>query len=285
MIIKFILPLISIFILANTGLANFSVPNPEGFVLDEANIIDNETEQKLEQEFYTIQQNQNIEIGIYTTQNKDQYPIESIANQVFNAWGLGNENSNSGILYLIDPNNKQSRVELGYGIETIISDSETLYLQELTYPYFRQEKYTEGTLILMENLIQRIEGKIFEAETSPLSWWKLNLILLFAFISVGGVINALFKKVSKTKFIIISQLITAIGVFFFVKNIYSALPLLYINTWLLAEMYEENKRQRKFERDNPILFKSKNNTNSRNHSRGIHFGGGSSGGGGSTGSW
>ena len=285
MIIKFILPFLSIFILANTSLANFSVPNPEGFVLDEANIIDNKTEQKLEQEFYTIQQNQNIEIAIYTTQNTEQYPIESIANQVFNEWGLGDKNSNSGILYLIDPNNKQSRVELGYGIETIISDSETLYLQELTYPYFKQEKYTEGTLILMENLMQRIEGKIFEAETSPLSWWKLNLIMLFAFISVGGVINALFKKVSKTKFIILSQLIIALGVFFFVKNIYSALPLLYINTWLLAEMYEENKRQRKFERDNPILFKSKHNTNSRNHSRGIHFGGGSSGGGGSTGSW
>jgi len=252
----------------------------DGFILDNANIIDDKIEIQLEQEFYTIQQNQNIEIGIFTTNNPEQYPIELLANEVFNNWKIGDKNANSGILYVIDPDNRQSRIEIGYGIETIISDYETLKIQELTYPYFRESQYTKGTLILIENLLQLIEGKSFDKQIPESNWLGLNLIFLGILSFVYVYTLGMFRNISNKTTIIIFELIAIILAIILFENIFQALPSLYLNIWLI-NWFKKQHRNGKIQYFTDINLSPGGfgGAKASGHSS-SSFGGGSSGGGG-----
>ena len=177
---KLFISFCTIFLFTSSALAYFPIPEHSGFVTDNAGVIEDQIEQQIEQEFYSIQQNQNIEIGLLTLPNLNGYPIELLANDVFNEWKLGDATQNSGLLYVIAPNDRLSRIELGYGIETILTDSQTLQIQELAYPYFQEQDFTQGSLVVIENLLQQIEGKSFTREEKQTSFLQANWHFLFA---------------------------------------------------------------------------------------------------------
>src|SRR6056300_462710 len=158
--------LILLFLILTTGIshAELIIPTPEEMVSDYANIIEDQAEQKLETALQAIQKNQGIEIAVLTVNDLQDYPIDTYANQTFRQWRIGNKENNSGILYLIAPNHRESRIELGYGIEKIITDTQAKIIRESANPYFREENYTYGIALALENLMLSIEGENYFTE-------------------------------------------------------------------------------------------------------------------------
>ena len=160
---KFLIATLSLISICLPSFASLNIPSPQGFINDYANIIDNEKENLLENELRKIKYSQGIEIAVLTVDSLQDYPIDMYANQTFRSWGIGNKQNDSGILYLIAPSERQSRIELGYGIEKILTDYETKVIQEQANTYFREENYTSGVALVLENLLQSIEGENYIA--------------------------------------------------------------------------------------------------------------------------
>lgn len=289
---KLFISFCTIFLFTSSALAYFPIPEHSGFVTDNAGVIDDQIELQLEQEFYSIQQNQNIEIALLTLPDLDGYPIELLANDVFNEWKIGDANQNSGLLYVIAPNDRLSRIELGYGIETILTDSQTLQIQELAYPYFQEQEFTQGSLIVIENLLQQIEGKSFTKQETQTSFIDANWNFLFVMSIIYFLFFGMIKNKSPKTAIITGESIALPVALLIFENIFAALPALYLNIWLAHWFFTQHKKGNfnleNFSDSNSGRFGGVGGfgTGSSGGSGGFGgFGGGSSGGGGSTGRW
>ena len=71
--------------------------------------------------------------------------LESFSTNLFNKWGIGNKETNKGILFIYDFQNKKIRIENGIGVEKIYSNNETsAIIDKIIKPQFREAKYFEG---------------------------------------------------------------------------------------------------------------------------------------------
>lgn len=79
--------------------------------------------------------------------------VEEFANNLFRSWGLGSKKGNNGLLYLIVLDQRKQRLEVGYGLEGVLTDSRSIQLLDrYARPYFRKGEYGVGILSLLEAL-------------------------------------------------------------------------------------------------------------------------------------
>jgi uncharacterized protein len=86
--------------------------------------------------------------------------LENYAIAIARAWGIGQKEQNNGILILIVKNDRKIRIELGYGIEGIITDMDAKYLiDKYLQPNFRLEKYAHGLDLVTDEMIRYLAGQ------------------------------------------------------------------------------------------------------------------------------
>lgn len=97
-------------------------PQPTGFVVDEANILSDAEETQIAQKLEALKIQSNREFAVATIADLQGYDISEYGYQLGRAWGVGNEGADDGILLIIAPNERKIRIEVGYGLEGIITD-------------------------------------------------------------------------------------------------------------------------------------------------------------------
>jgi len=287
---KFLIICLSLICFCLPAFAELNIPAPYNYINDYAGIIDDKIEILLNEELQNIKFQQGIEISVLTVDSLQDYPMDMYANQTFRQWGIGNKENDSGILYLIAPFQRQSRIELGYGIEKILTDYETKTIQELGNPFFREEKYTYGIVHVLENLMLSIEGENYIPEYKKsieenlifagIIWFTMIFIPMLFFINK--------KDASYKSSIITTQLFaTPISFLTYSENIFWAFPLIYIIA--VTTYYIHMAIKKGYIKPGNNIGSSSNNSGpfSGGSSSGSFggFSGGSSGGGGSSNNW
>ena len=126
-------------------------------VLDEANIIDAATEAQLTamlEEFERTNERQFVVVTLPTLQG---YEISDYGYQLGRYWGLGDAENNDGIILIVAPNERQMRIEVGYGLEAIMPDGLAFDIIEDMKPYFREGDYSGGIALGAAQIIQQLE--------------------------------------------------------------------------------------------------------------------------------
>ena len=88
-----------------------------------------------------------IEIAVVTidTSVVDKAGFEKFIKNLSNEWGVGKKGLNNGIVIGISAGLKKIRIHNGYGIEPMLSDTETKrIIDEIMIPEFRNAAYFEG---------------------------------------------------------------------------------------------------------------------------------------------
>ena len=135
-------------------------PEPEGFVNDFANILNPETKQTLEQQLVQLEEDSSIEISVVTAQSLEGTTIDDYAVRLFENWGIGKESEDNGILLLIYPNDRIMRIEVGYGLEPLLTDSKAgRIIRNIITPEFREENYDKGVTEGVTAIIKVVHGE------------------------------------------------------------------------------------------------------------------------------
>lgn len=72
-------------------------------------------------------------------------------------WGIGSRDKNNGVLIVVATQDRQSRIEVGYGLEGALPDGLTGRLQDDTMlPYFKQGQYDKGIVNAMPQLQRQL---------------------------------------------------------------------------------------------------------------------------------
>ena len=116
-----------------------------GCVHDFADIIPEGIEHTLQQQCDQVESETTAEMAIVTVKSLDGESVDDYANQLFNSWGIGQKETNNGVLILVAPNERRGRIEVGYGLEAVLTDAFCGdVLNSEMIPHFKSNDYPSG---------------------------------------------------------------------------------------------------------------------------------------------
>jgi uncharacterized protein len=157
-------PAIALCLLASIALAAFSFPQLTGRVTDQANIIPAPAKASIEAKLQNLEDKSSIQLVVATVSSLEGGDIESYANGLFRAWKLGLAKKNNGVLFLIAPNERKMRIEVGYGLEGVLTDAvSSVIIRSAVAPRFKAGDFSGG--------IERGVDVIIDVLSSDTSEW------------------------------------------------------------------------------------------------------------------
>ena len=132
-----------IFLAPAAAMAAF--PKPTGFVNDFAKTMSPSTKAQLEGMLGSFEQATGVDVAVVTLPSLNEEPIEDVAVRLFAEWGIGKKAKDNGVLFLVAPNERRTRIEVGYGLEGAINDALAgRILDEAVLPRFKAGDMSAG---------------------------------------------------------------------------------------------------------------------------------------------
>src|SRR3954466_14988314 len=116
-----------------------------GRVVDDANILSPETKSDLTQKLAALESKTSRQLVVVTIPSLQGYEISDYGYQLGRAWGIGQKSLNNGILFIVAPTEHKTRIEVGYGLEPIVTDAfSSVVIQTQVLPKFRSGDFNAG---------------------------------------------------------------------------------------------------------------------------------------------
>ncbi|HYA87391.1 MAG TPA: TPM domain-containing protein [Nitrospirota bacterium] len=118
---------------------------PRDYVVDLAGVVPEEIQARLNAYLKELEQRTTAQVLVLTVQSLDGQSIEEFAFNIKEKWKLGQKGKDNGVLIVVAVKDRKYRLEIGYGLESILPDSLVGTIgREYLVPYFRQGDYGSG---------------------------------------------------------------------------------------------------------------------------------------------
>lgn len=145
--------------LAGTGHAQSTPTFPEltGRVVDGADMLSPQAEAQLSEQLAALEAASGRQLVVVTLAELQGYEIEDFGYQLGRHWGIGEAETDSGALFIIAPNERKVRIEVGYGLEPILTDAlSSTILQSVVLPQFRNGDMEAGVIAGTQAIIDQL---------------------------------------------------------------------------------------------------------------------------------
>lgn len=129
---------------AQTGESPVPLPSPFTPIVDNANVIDAETEAKLGSIYLNLKNRADVEFAVVTVDTTGGQDIFDYSLAVYRGWGIGSK-TNDGFLLLIAVQDRKYYTQVGYHLEGDLNDGVVGQIQrERLVPEFKKANYSKG---------------------------------------------------------------------------------------------------------------------------------------------
>jgi uncharacterized protein len=126
-------------------------------MLDQADILPAKDEAALELRLRKLWRETGDSLVVVSVDSLAGRPIEEFSLELFNTWGIGDDDTDRGLLILVAPNERKVRIEVGCGLESTITDElASDIIQQRILPEFREGDYSAGTRAGAKALIAQL---------------------------------------------------------------------------------------------------------------------------------
>jgi uncharacterized protein len=140
-------------------------PQLTGRVVDDAHVLPPDVQAQLTQKLADLEQKTSRQLVIVTLPSLQGYEIADYGYQLLRHWGIGQKGLNNGAVFIIVPSEHKVRVEVGYGLEPILTDAlSSIILQEKVLPRFRAGDVPGGVVAGTDALIDQLSADPSTAE-------------------------------------------------------------------------------------------------------------------------
>ena len=231
-----------IFSSASTAHAYSSLGKPASFVTDYTSTLSPNQKQALESKLSQFEQSSSNEISVVIIPSLQGDTIENFSVELFKEWGVGKKGIDNGVLVLISLQDHQMRIEVGYGLEGILTDAQSAKIIDgIMKPAFQDSHYYQGIDTATDSIISLLNGNTPANTSQPKEGfqytgaWILLFFIPFLFlffigtslannktlwplaVLIGGAMYALLFYLSKTnsiKAVDLDRMITLFIAFF-----------------------------------------------------------------------
>ncbi len=159
--------------------------NPRGLVNDFAGVIDDAEEVLLESELAAHRRETTNEIAVVTVPALGDETIETYAVALFEEWAIGTSEKDNGVLLLVAPNEREVRIEVGYGLEGDLPDATAWkIIDQIMLPLFAGNNLSLGTVEGARALVTTLSGAVPPDLAQPPTDWSQLWPTLFYFVLI-----------------------------------------------------------------------------------------------------
>jgi len=120
-------------------------PKLTGRVVDQAGILSDAAEGKLTSWLEGLERDTGKQLVVATIKSLDGQAIEEYGVGLGRDWGIGQKDKDSGAILLVAPNDRQVRIEVGYGLEGELTDAQSrAIIEQQIIPSFKQGDFEGG---------------------------------------------------------------------------------------------------------------------------------------------
>jgi uncharacterized protein len=159
---RFLLILLAL-IMCATGAQAQTFPALTGRVVDEANLLDPAQEAALTAKLEGLETRTKRQFVVATLNSLQGYDIADYGYQLGRKWAIGQDGKgeaekDNGAILIIAPNERKLRIEVGYGLEPVLTDgfSSSVIRNDIT-PFFKAGDFAGGINTGVDKIITQIE--------------------------------------------------------------------------------------------------------------------------------
>jgi uncharacterized protein len=180
----------------SSGASALDVPYLAGRVNDQANLLDAGFEGQLEERLRLLEAETGAQVAVLTVPSLEGDPLEDFSMRVVETWKLGRAEADDGVLILIARDERRMRIEVGYGLEGVLTDAQSgRIIDHLMAPRFREGDFNGGVEAAVEAVSSAIRGEPVNlpekrAQSSGFNPAGVIFLLIFGLPFIGTALSA-----------------------------------------------------------------------------------------------
>ena len=165
--------------------AALQFPALSGRVVDAAHVLSPSVIASLDQSLADYERGTTNQVVVITIPSLQGTSIEDYGYQLGRHWQIGQKGKNNGVLLIVAPNEHKVRIEVGYGLEPVLTDAaSSAIVQGIILPQFRNGRMEHGIVDGTQAILSVLGGKGVPAhydanEPTPLQAVAILIILLW----------------------------------------------------------------------------------------------------------
>ncbi|SFJ42766.1 YgcG family protein [Caulobacter sp. UNC279MFTsu5.1] len=150
-------------------------PALTGRVVDGADILSPQVETELTTKLENLEKTTGRQLVVATVPSLQGYEIEDYGYQLGRTWGIGQKGTNTGALLIVAPNERKVRIEVGYGLEPILTDAlSSVIIQTAILPKFKAGDLEGGVTAGTDAVIAQLALPDDEAKAKAAQAFKVS---------------------------------------------------------------------------------------------------------------
>jgi len=191
--------LLALFLASLAIHAEVAVPPLTARVTDLTGTLSPSQRDTLERELQAFESRKGSQIAVLIVPTTRPEAVEQYSLRVAETWKLGRKGVDDGVLLLVAKDDRELRIEVGYGLEGAIPDAVAKrVISEIIIPFFKQGDFYGGIHAGVSRLIRLVDGEpLPPPQARDNSWAGIQNLLPFAFVAAvigGGLLRALFGR-------------------------------------------------------------------------------------------
>lgn len=158
--------------------------NPTNYVNDYAQVLTSAQANQLDATLAAFQQKTTTQIFVAIFPSLDGNSLDDTSIALAEQWKIGTKKYDNGILIIVFVKEHKIRIEVGYGLEGVITDALSgQIIRQVIAPPFQQGRYGEGLSEGIQAIMSASQGE-YKAPSQPgvkpiSPYWTLLFILIF----------------------------------------------------------------------------------------------------------
>jgi uncharacterized protein len=171
-------------------------PKPTRYVSDSAGILSPNTVTALNSRLEDFERETSNQVIVVTFPKVPEgYVLEDFTQRTAEAWGIGQEKDDNGVALFVFPNDRKTRIEVGYGLEGALPDAiAKRIIEREMLPAFRAGDFDSGVSRAVTAILQAARGEYIGAgrtvadseEDGEIFWILVFLFLLVIILMIAA---------------------------------------------------------------------------------------------------
>lgn len=156
--------------------ADIVIPSLTGRVVDQAGILSSSEESSLSNKLAALEKKTTIQLVVVTLKSLQSRTVEEWGLALGRGWGIGQVGKNNGVLLVVAPNERELRIEVGYGLEGDLPDATAdSIIRNVIVPRFKAGNLYGGINDGVDAIGRALTGEPLALSTSrPLAQKKVS---------------------------------------------------------------------------------------------------------------
>jgi uncharacterized protein len=129
-----------------------------GRIVDQANLISPAGEAALTATLAALEADTSDQMVVVTLPDLKGEAIEATGLRLGNSFKLGRAELDNGVLLLVAPKERKVRIEVGLGLEALLTDTRAAEIIQKMLPQFKAQNFEQGIVLAVDEISTRLRS-------------------------------------------------------------------------------------------------------------------------------